>query len=103
MQKANFFIGQIIYHKLFDYRGVIFDADFQFLGSQDWYDKIARSRPSKNQPWYHVLVDNATHHTYIAESNLEPSKIITPINHPWIDRYFEQLEDGVYQLKTRKN
>ncbi|MGZ9127494.1 MAG: hemimethylated DNA-binding YccV-like domain-containing protein [Candidatus Binatia bacterium] len=49
------------------------------------------------------MVDNATHHTYVAESNIEPSKIITPINHPWIEHYFERMEDRVYQLKIRKN
>jgi heat shock protein HspQ len=103
MRRAKFFIGQIIHHKLFNYRGVIFDVDFEFLGSHVWYNKIARSRPPKNQPWYHVLVDNATHHTYVAESNMEPSKLLTPVYHPWIEHYFEKLEQGVYQLKIARH
>jgi len=70
MQKAKFTIGQIIHHKLFDYRGVIVDVDFRFLGSDEWYEQVARSHPPKDRPWYHVLVDNAVHQTYVAEQNL---------------------------------
>ena len=103
MDEAQFFVGQIIYHKLFNYRGVIFDVDFEFLGSDDWYDKVARSRPSKNQPWYHVLVDNASHQTYVAECNITMTSNDSPINNPMLDYYFEQYKDGVYLPIAKKN
>lgn len=103
MQKAKFTIGQIIHHKLFDYRGVIVDVDFRFLGSDEWYEQVARSHPPKDRPWYHVLVDNAVHQTYVAEQNLEVSDNITAINHPLIDSVFSGLENGCYRLRIKKN
>ena len=103
MKKAKFFVGQIIHHKLFNYRGVIYDIDHQFLGGEEWYNKVARSQPSKNQPWYHVLVDNATHRTYVAECNLLVSENISPINNPLLEMYFENLRRGVYQSNILKN
>lgn len=103
MKEAKFSIGQIIHHKLFNYQGVIIDVDFQFLGSEEWYEQVALSRPPKDQPWYHVLVDNATHQTYVAERNLEASDKNTPINHPLIDEFFDKMKNGSYLLKMRKN
>ncbi|MGR9054033.1 MAG: heat shock protein HspQ [Gammaproteobacteria bacterium] len=103
MKTAKFFVGQIIHHKLFNYRGVIYDVDYQFLGGDEWYEKVARSRPSKNQPWYHVLVDNATHQTYVAECNLTESPNDAPINNPLIDVYFNDKEQGVYRSIIKRN
>jgi heat shock protein HspQ len=71
MSVANFSIGQIVQHRLFNYRGVVIDVDYKFLGTEDWYEQVARSRPPKEQPWYHVLVDNSIHQTYVAERNPE--------------------------------
>lgn len=70
MSEAKFAIGQIVQHKLFEYLGLILDADFKFLGSEEWYVLVALSCPPKDLPWYHVLVDNANHLTYVAERNL---------------------------------
>lgn len=103
MKEARFSIGQIIHHKLFDYRGVIFDVDFHFLGSDEWYEKVALSRPPKDQPWYHVLVDNADHQTYVAERNLEVSEQRAPINHPSIGEFFDKMTNGSYLLKKKNN
>ncbi|MGR9116544.1 MAG: heat shock protein HspQ [Gammaproteobacteria bacterium] len=103
MKKAKFFVGQIIHHKLFNYRGVIYDVDYHFLGGEEWYEKVARSRPSKNQPWYHVLVDNATHRTYVAECNLTISDNHSPINNPLLEQYFNQHIQGIYRSNTLKN
>ena len=61
--KAKFAIGELIHHRLFDYRGVVFDVDPDFQGTEEWYTRVARSRPPKDQPWYHVLVDGAEHTT----------------------------------------
>ena len=71
MKQAKFNIGQIVHHKMFDYRGVIYDVDPVFNGTEEWYQAVAKSRPPKNEPWYHVLVDQASHETYVAEQNLE--------------------------------
>ncbi len=103
MAKAKFSLGQIVHHRLFDYRGVIFDIDFEYQGSEEWYNTVARSRPPKNQPWYHVLVDNAEHETYVAERNLESSEIGEPIRHPCVALYFSRIEDGIYVSLMRKN
>lgn len=103
MSEAKFAIGQIVHHQLFDYRGVIIDVDFRFLGSDEWYEQMARSRPPKNQPWYHVLVDNAIHQTYVAERNLEASDVLMPIHHPLLEHYFSGIEDGHYVLRNRQN
>lgn len=103
MQKTHFFIGQIIQHKLFAYKGIIFDVDFQYSGTTEWYENVAHSRPSKKQPWYKVLVDNATHHTYVAEQNLKTSQSKQEINHPLIDHYFTKSTDNIYTPKIIKN
>lgn len=103
MSDAKFSIGQIVHHQLFDYRGVIIDVDYRFLGSKEWYEQVARSQPPKDQPWYHVLVGDAVHQTYVAERNLEVSKDIAPVHHPLLDSYFIGMEGGIYQLRTRKN
>jgi heat shock protein HspQ len=69
--KAKFCIGQLIHHKLFGYRGIILGVDLQFKQSDEWYDKMARSKPPKDKPWYHVLVHQQGNQTYVAEQNLE--------------------------------
>ena len=103
MSEAKFSIGQIVHHQLFDYRGVIIDVDYKFLGSEEWYEEVARSRPPKDQPWYHVLVNDAIHQTYVAECNLESGIDNTSIHHPLLAHYFDGMKDGHYQLRTRKN
>jgi heat shock protein HspQ len=70
--KARFAVGDLIHHRLFDYRGVIVDVDPGFQASDEWYEAVAKSRPPKDKPWYHVLVHEAAHTTYVAERNLEP-------------------------------
>lgn len=95
-QTARFQVGQLIHHKLFGYRGVIVDVDATFQGSEAWYDAMARSRPPKDQPWYHVLVHQAEHTTYVAERNLEPDETGEPVVHPALDQYFDEMQDGLY-------
>ncbi len=103
MSVAKFTIGQIVQHQLFDYRGLVVDVDYKFLGSEEWYEQVARSRPPKDQPWYHVLVDNALHLTYVAERNLELSDDVSPVRHPLLDEYFSGLENGQYQYRIKRN
>ena len=71
---CKFSIGQIIHHLKFDYRGVIIDVDSNFQGSEEWYLEMAKSNPPRDKPWYHVLVDQTSSVTYVAERNLENGK-----------------------------
>ncbi len=97
--KAAFSVGQLVHHRLFDYRGVIFDADPIFQGSDEWYEKVARSRPPRDAPWYHVLVDGAQHTTYVAERNLEADAAGDEIVHPLLSELFAAFEDGTYRSR----
>jgi heat shock protein HspQ len=96
IRQAKFHIGQIVEHNKFDYRGVIFEVDPVFAQSEEWYQQVARSRPPKDEPWYHVLVDNATHTTYVAERHLEAAADLSAVNHPAINEYFSAYRDGKY-------
>jgi heat shock protein HspQ len=91
--EAKFRVGQVIHHKLFDYRGVIVDVDATFQGSEAWYDAMARSKPPKDRPWYHVRVHQAEHMTYVAEQNLEPDETGEPVVHPVLDQFFDEMRD----------
>jgi heat shock protein HspQ len=95
-QTAKFGLGEIVHHRRFDYRGVIFDVDATFQGDDDWYDEVAKSKPPKDQPWYHVLVDGSDQTTYVAERNLETEASGIPIRHPLIDEVFLGFENGSY-------
>ena len=101
--KAKFLIGQIVHHKLFDYIGVVFDIDPIFQGSEEWYEQVARSRPPKNKPWYHVLVHAAAYTTYVAEQNLNLEEQPKAIQHPLINSLFTKFDGSQYHLKTKPN
>ena len=103
LQRAKFNIGQLVTHKLFNYRGVIIDVDPVFQGSEEWYEKIALSRPPKDKPWYKVLVHNADQETYVAERNLDNDPSLEPVNHPLINAYFERFNNGYYLHNQDKN
>lgn len=103
ISSAKFTVGQLIAHKLFNYRGVIVDVDPVFLGSEEWYQQVALTRPPKNMPWYRVLVHNAVHETYVAERNLMEDDTGNPINHPMVDTFFDAFEDGFYISQYRNN
>ena len=74
--KAKYCIGQLIKHKLFDCRGIILSVDLEFKSTDEWYEAVAKSRPPKDEPWYHVLVHQKGHQTYVAEQNLQPDPAI---------------------------
>ena len=99
--QANFLVGQIIHHKLFDYIGVVFDVDATFQGSDEWYAQVAGSGPPKDQPWYHVLVNEAAHTTYVAERNLEPAEAPRRILHPFADQLFSGFDGERYTLRRQ--
>ena len=93
---AEFCVGCLVVHKRFGYRGVIVDVDAGFQLSEEWYDEIARSRPPKDKPWYHVLVHCSDNMTYVAERHLEIDESNEPIDHPWLLEFFADLEQGRY-------
>ena len=97
---ARFFVGQIVHHKKFNYRGVVFDVDATFQGTDEWYEQVAQSRPPKDQPWYHVLVDGAAHTTYVAERNLESDLRGHPIDHPLVAELCGEFREGRYSMGT---
>ena len=103
LQHAKFSIGQLVTHKLFDYRGVIIDVDPAFQGTAEWYEKMALSRPPKDKPWYRVLVHNADHETYVAERNLDDDPSLEPVRHLLVDACFESFDNGRYSSYKNKN
>ncbi|MDG1286117.1 MAG: heat shock protein HspQ [Rickettsiales bacterium] len=96
---AKFGMGQKIRHKLFDYRGVILDVDSDFQLSDDWYKKMAKTQPAKDEPWYHVLVHESAQMTYVAEANLQTDASEEKIDHPVIDLCFDIDAQGKYQRR----
>ena len=100
---ARFSVGQVVHHLRFDYRGVVADVDATFQGTDEWYDQVARSRPPRDQPWYHVLVDQSVSTTYVAERHLEPDESGSEIQHPLLDAVFDEYRDGRYRRSLPLN
>jgi heat shock protein HspQ len=101
MPIARFAIGEVVRHRLFDFRGVIFDVDPEFANSEEWYEAIPEGlRPSKDQPFYHLLAENAetNYVAYVSQQNLVPDDSDEPIDHPAISTMFDR-EDGRYRLR----
>jgi heat shock protein HspQ len=103
MSRAKFTVGELIHHRLFKYRGVIVDVDPTFQLSDEWYEAVAKSRPPKDKPWYHVLVHGEAHTTYVAEQNLVGDANTEAISHPLISHFFSGFEGGRYVSDTRTN
>jgi heat shock protein HspQ len=101
--RAKFAVGDLVYHRLFDYRGVVVDVDPTFESTEEWYEAVAKSRPPRDKPWYHVLVHQAMHSTYVAERNLEPDESASPIEHPMLEHWFSRFENGRYISDGRAN
>lgn len=101
-QSAQFNIGMIIRHRIFDYSGVIADVDPEFNLSEVWYTSMARSAPPKDAPWYYVLVDGSQQNTYVAERNLQLDDSLAPVRHPAIEEYFQGFADGCYRPRETR-
>ena len=102
MTRARFGIGDVVRHRLFDFRGVVFDVDPVFANSEEWYEAIPEAiRPSKDQPFYHLLAENAeqSYIAYVSQQNLLADESDEPIDHPAIGAYFNGFEDGRYALR----
>lgn len=99
--EARFSIGDVVRHRIFDFRGVVFDIDPVFANSEEWYQAIPESvRPSKEQPFYHLFAENAdsSYIAYVSQQNLVPDAENGPVNHPSIEGYFEEWQGGRYRL-----
>ena len=99
---AKFRIGQVVKHRKFPFRGVIFDVDPVFNNTEDWWLSIpADVRPSKDQPYYHLLAENAEteYIAYVSEQNLLPDDSGQPLRHPQLRDMFEVQRDGTYKLR----
>ena len=104
MRRAKFAIGQVVRHRLFPFRGVIFDVDPQFANSEEWYEAIPKEvRPCKDQPFYHLLAENAEteYIAYVSEQNLLEDRSGEPIRHPQLGELFDRTPDGNYEPKDR--
>lgn len=88
--------GVVVDHRIFGYRGVICQVDPVFRGTDSWYERVARSRPPKDRPWYHVLVHRSRVMTYVAERHLVRTGQPGPVVHPMIGDYFSGYADGLY-------
>jgi heat shock protein HspQ len=98
---ARFAIGEVVRHKIFDFRGVIFDVDPVFSNSEEWYEAIPEAlRPSKDQPFYHLLAENeeTNYVAYVSQQNLIADDSEEPVDHPAIPTMFDR-EDGRYRLR----
>ena len=102
MPEARFAIGEVVRHRLLDFRGVIFDVDPEFANSEEWYDSIPEEmRPAKDQPFYHLLAENAeqSYVAYVSQQNLVRDDSEEPVDHPAIGSMFNGFDDGRYQLR----
>src|SRR3569623_1760252 len=99
---ARFAIGDVVKHKMFDFRGVIFDVDPVFANSEEWYEAIPEEiRPDKAQPFYHLLAENgeSSYVAYVSQQNLLADDSDEPVDHPAIAGLFDAYADGRYRLK----
>ena len=89
---AKFSIGETVRHRHFDFRGVIYDVDFEFNNSEEWYQSIPKDVRRKNQPFYHLLAESndVTYEAYVSEQNLLLDKSKEPVKHPLIEEIFSE-------------
>jgi len=103
---AKYQIGQIVRHRLYPFRGVVFDIDPIFANTEEWYQAIpVEVRPRKDQPFYHLLAENdqGSYNAYVSEQNLLPDDTGQPVGHPHTALIFESFDHGAYKQKPRIN
>ncbi len=99
---ARYTIGEVVKHRFFPFRGIIFDVDPEFNNTEDWWLSIPEEiRPSKDQPFYHLLAENeeTEYVAYVSEQNLLPDDSDEPLRHPQLDDLFDELENGGYRFR----
>ena len=99
---ARFGIGDVVRHRMFDFRGVIFDIDPVFANSEEWYQSIPEHiRPDREQPYYHLLAENdeSSYVAYVSQQNLLPDSDGGPVEHPNVEELFESFDNGGYKMR----
>ncbi len=104
--QAKYHLGQVVRHRKHPFRGVVFDVDAIFSNTDEWYAAIPEdSRPSKDQPFYHLLAENDESYyvAYVSEQNLIADPTGEPVDHPALPALFGDFEDGFYPLHYQMN
>ena len=99
-RSAKFKLGQVVQHRVYPFRGVIFDVDPMFSNTDEWWEAIPEDiRPDKNQPFYHLLAENdeTGYIAYVSEQNLLPDESGTPVRHPEVPSLFSGFKNGQYE------
>jgi len=102
--EARFAPGDVVRHRLFDFRGVVFDVDPVFANSDEWYEAIPQDlRPRKDQPFYHLFAENAdsSYIAYVSQQNLLTDESGEPVDHPGLAQMFDRIGKARYRLKRR--
>jgi heat shock protein HspQ len=100
---AKYTIGQVVRHRVYPFRGVVFDIDPLFSNTEEWYESIpAEVRPHKDQPFYHLFAENAEteYVAYVSEQNLLPDESGEPIRHAQVAEIFDRDDDGAYRRRN---
>jgi len=100
---ARFAIGDVLRHREFDFRGVVFDVDPVFANSEEWYESIpAELRPHREQPYYHLFAENGeeSYIAYVSQQNLVPDTDGAPVEHPALEQVFEPFDGARYRLRA---
>lgn len=103
IERARFAPGDIVRHRMFDFRGVVFDVDPVFANSDEWYEAIPEAiRPAKEQPYYHLLAENenSSYIAYVSQQNLVIDAEHGPVDHPQIELMFDGLVKGRYRIRA---
>lgn len=101
IRSAKYRIGQVVRHRVYPFRGVVFDVDPTFDNTEDWYEAIPEDiRPRKDQPFYHLLAENdeTEYEAYVSEQNLLIDDSGKPVRHPQVKEMFGELKDGLYEI-----
>jgi heat shock protein HspQ len=105
VRHAKYRVGQVVRHRIHEFRGLIFDVDPVFNNSEEWWLAIpAEMRPRKDQPFYHLFAENAEteYIAYVSEQNLLPDESGEPVRHPQVKEVFERSRDGSYKPKEQR-
>jgi len=99
MREAKYTVGEVVAHRIYPFRGIVYDVDPEFANTEEWWLSIPEEiRPRKDQPYYHLLAENdeTEYIAYVSEQNLVPDETGEPLRHPQVDELFIVDEDGKY-------
>lgn len=102
LRLAKFTIGEVVRHRVYPFRGVIYDVDPTFSNTEEWWESIPQEvRPERDQPFYHLFAENAEteYVAYVSEQNLVPDTSGDPVRHPQVGEMFDRQDDGTYRRR----